>query len=87
MKSHKQAHAKTTQIINSWVAQDGLPFKSIRFESKNKGFGTSKRAGQIIDEALSKNEQFVFTEDDVFFEKGALDWLINALNAEEYEKS
>ena len=78
-EKYRAAWAETDQALNSWVSRNRDHFASVRLESSDQNHGPYQTAQQLITWALETSESVIFSEDDVIFERDAVEWFERAL--------
>jgi hypothetical protein len=78
-EKYRPAWAETLQAIRSWISRNREHFASVRFERSDQNNGPYKTAQQLITWALETSESVIFSEDDVIFERDAVEWFEKAL--------
>jgi hypothetical protein len=78
-ENYRAAWAQTSQALKSWISTNRDHFASVRFESSDQNNGPYRTAERLISRALENSKSVVFSEDDVIFERDALEWFGRAL--------
>jgi hypothetical protein len=78
-EKYREVHAKTTSAIESWTSTNRHAFQSVCFQRSHRNCGPYSTAQQLIDWAFETSESVIFSEDDIIFEKDALEWFERAL--------
>jgi len=79
-EKYRAAWAETTQAIESWISMNTDHFPSVSFDRADRNNGTCRTAERLISRALESSESVVFSEDDVIFERDAIEWFERALS-------
>jgi len=78
-ENYRHAQAKTTRAIESWISGNLHRFASVCFDHSDRNDGPYKTAERLLDHAFETSESVIFSEDDIIFEKDALEWFERAL--------
>jgi GR25 family glycosyltransferase involved in LPS biosynthesis len=76
---YRSAWAQTTQALEAWISTNRDYFVSVHFERSKENNGPYRTAEQLINSALEKSESVIFSEDDVIFERDAMEWFESAV--------
>jgi len=79
-EKYRSDWAQTTQALEEWVSRNGDHFVSARFERSEENNGPYRSAERLVNRALETSESVIFSEDDVIFERDAIEWFERALN-------
>jgi hypothetical protein len=78
-EKYRAAWAETRQALKEWISRNRGHFASVRFESSDQNNGPYQTAERLITRALETSKFVIFSEDDVIFERDAVDWFERAL--------
>jgi hypothetical protein len=78
-EKHREAQAETTSAVESWITTNRHRFLSVCFERLDRNHGPYNIAERLIDWAFETSESVIFSEDDIVFEKDALEWFERVL--------
>ena len=78
-EKYRAAWAETIQALKSWISRNRDHFASVRFESSDQNNGPYRTAERLISRALESSESVIFSEDDLIFERDAIEWFERAL--------
>jgi hypothetical protein len=79
IEKYREPHAKTTAAIESWISTNGQCFPSVCFDRSDRNHGPYRTAEGLMDWAFETSESVIFSEDDIIFERDALEWFERAL--------
>jgi len=79
IEKYRAAWAKTNQALKSWISNNRGHFASVQFESSDINNGPYQTAQRLITWALKTSNSVIFSEDDLIFERDALEWFETAL--------
>lgn len=79
-EKYHSAWAQTTQALEAWISSNRDHFVSVRFDRSEKNNGPYRIAELLINRALESGESVIFSEDDVIFERDAIEWFERALS-------
>lgn len=71
---YRAEHSQTTAMIEQWTAANRGGFASVSFQMEEMNRGTCGTTKFLIDLGFNDHERVIFTEDDVLFERDAIDW-------------
>jgi GR25 family glycosyltransferase involved in LPS biosynthesis len=78
-EKYRAAWAQTTQALEAWISTNTDHFLSVRFDRSKENNGPYRTAERLISQALENSESVIFSEDDVIFERDAMEWFERAL--------
>ena len=78
-EKYPSAWAQTTQALEAWISTNTDHFVSVRFDRSEEDNGTCRTTERLITRALENSESVIFSEDDVIFERDAMEWFESAL--------
>jgi hypothetical protein len=78
-EKYRSAWAQTTQAIEAWISRNNHHFVSVRFDRSEENNGPYRTAERLISRALESSEAVIFSEDDLIFERDAIEWFERAL--------
>ena len=78
-EKYRSAWAQTTQAVEAWIPRNRDYFVSVRFDRSKENNGPYRTAERLISRALESSESVIFSEDDVIFERDAIEWFERAL--------
>lgn len=78
-ENYRAPWAETTQAIETWISVNRHHFASVRFGRSEENNGPYRTAERLISWALKTSESVIFSEDDVIFERDAIEWFEKAL--------
>jgi hypothetical protein len=78
-EKYRAAWAETIQALKSWISTNRDHFASVRFESSEQNNGPYQTAERLITWTLETSKSVIFSEDDVVFERDAMEWFERAL--------
>ena len=78
-EKYRAACAATTQAIELWISVNRDHFASVCFDRSDQNNGPYRTAELLITSALEKSKSVIFSEDDVIFERDAVEWFERAL--------
>ena len=78
-EKYRSAWAQTTQALEAWISRNKDYFVSVRFDRSKENNGPYRTAERLISRALENSESVIFSEDDVMFERDAIEWFGRAL--------
>ena len=78
-EKYRSAWAQTTQALEAWISTNRDYFVSVRFDRSKENNGPYRTAERLISRALENSESVIFSEDDVMFERDAIEWFGRAL--------
>jgi hypothetical protein len=78
-EKYRAAWAQTTQALEAWISTNTDHFLSVRFDCSKENNGPYRTAERLIRQALENSESVIFSEDDVIFERDAMEWFERAL--------
>src|SRR5207249_1848207 len=78
-EKYRSAWAQTTQALEAWISTNTDHFVSVRFDRSEENNGPYRTAERLISRALESSESVIFSEDDVIFERDAMEWFERAL--------
>ena len=78
-EKYRAAWAATTQAIELWISVNRDHFASVCFDRSDQNNGPYRTAELLITSALEKSKSVIFSEDDVIFERDAVEWFERAL--------
>jgi hypothetical protein len=78
-EKYRLAWAQTGQALEAWISRNRDYFVSVRFERSKENNGPYRTAERLISGALENSESVIFSEDDVIFERDAIEWFERAL--------
>lgn len=78
-EKYRLAWAQATQAIEAWISRNGGHFMSVRFDRSEENNGPYRTAERLISRAFESSEFVVFSEDDLIFERDAIEWFERAL--------
>jgi GR25 family glycosyltransferase involved in LPS biosynthesis len=78
-EKYRAAWAQTTQALEAWISTNTDHFLSVRFDRSKENNGPYRTAERLIRQALENSESVIFSEDDVIFERDAMEWFERAL--------
>ena len=78
-EKYPSAWAQTTQALEAWISTNTDHFVSVRFDRSEENNGTCRTTEWLITRALENSESVIFSEDDVIFERDAIEWFERAL--------
>jgi hypothetical protein len=78
-EKYRSAWAQTTQALEAWISTNTDHFLSVRFDRSKENNGPYRTAERLIRRALENSESVIFSEDDVIFERDAMEWFERAL--------
>lgn len=79
-EKYRAACSKTSQALTSWISRNRGLFASVHFESSDQNNGPYQTAERLTTWALNTSDSVVFSEDDLIFERDALEWFETALS-------
>jgi hypothetical protein len=77
-EKYRSAWAQTTEALEAWISRNRDHFVSVRFNRSEENNGPYRTAEQLISRALESSEFVIFSEDDVIFERDAIEWFERA---------
>ena len=78
-EKYRMAWTETSQVLASWISRNKDQFASVSFESSDHNNGPYQTAERLITTALKTSNSVIFLEDDVIFERDAMEWFERAL--------
>jgi GR25 family glycosyltransferase involved in LPS biosynthesis len=78
-EKYRAAWAQTTQALEAWISTNTDHFLSVCFDRSKENNGPYRTAERLIRQALENSESVIFSEDDVIFERDAMEWFERAL--------
>jgi hypothetical protein len=78
-EKYRSAWTQTTQALEAWISRNRDYFVSVRFDRSKENLGPYRTAERLIGQALESSESVIFSEDDVIFERDAMEWFERAL--------
>src|SRR5204862_3469098 len=75
---YRSASAQTTQALEAWILRNRDHFVSVRFDRSEENNGPYRTAERLINRALESSEFVIFSEDDLMFERDAIEWFERA---------
>lgn len=78
-EKYREAHAKTAAAIESWISTNRHCFPSVYFDRSDRNCGPYSTAERLIDRAFEMGDSVIFSEDDIIFEKDAVEWFERVL--------
>ena len=78
-EGYRAACDDTTNALESWISTHRDQFASVCFERFDRNNGPHRTAEQLINRALQTSRSVIFSEDDVIFERDAMEWFERAL--------
>jgi hypothetical protein len=78
-EKYREAHAKTAAAIESWISTNRHRFPSVCFGRSDRNRGPYSTVERLIDWAFQMGESVIFSEDDIIFEKDAVEWFERVL--------
>jgi hypothetical protein len=78
-EKYRLAWAQTTQAVEAWISRNKEHFVSVRFDRSEENNGPYRTAERLINRALESDESVIFSEDDLLFERDAIEWFERAL--------
>jgi len=78
-EKYRSAWTQTTQAVDAWISRNRDHFVSVRFDRCGKNHGPYRTAEQLISRALERSEAVIFSEDDLIFERDAIEWFERTL--------
>lgn len=78
-EKYRSAWAQTTKALEAWISRNRDYFVSVRFDRSKENNGPYRTAERLIRRALENSESVIFSEDDVIFERDAMEWFERAL--------
>jgi GR25 family glycosyltransferase involved in LPS biosynthesis len=78
-EKYRSAWAQTAQALEAWISTNRDCFVSVHFERLKENNGPYRTAERLISRALENSESVIFSEDDVIFERDAMEWFQRAL--------
>jgi len=78
-EKYRSAWAQTTQALEAWISTNTDHFVSVRFDRSEENNGPYRTAERLISRALESSESVIFSEDDLIFERDAIEWFERAL--------
>lgn len=78
-EKYRAAWTETTDALESWISKNQSNFTSVSFKRTDKNNGPYRIAERLINWALEKSSCVIFSEDDVLFERDAVEWFEKAL--------
>jgi hypothetical protein len=78
-EKYRTALAETTQALEAWLSTNSSHFASVCFDRSNRNNGPYRSAERLITWALERSNSVIFAEDDVIFERDAVEWFEQAL--------
>ena len=78
-EKYHSAWAQTTQALEAWISRNRDHFVSVRFDRSEENNGPYRTAERLINRALESSEFVIFSEDDLIFERDAIEWFERAL--------
>jgi hypothetical protein len=79
IEKYRLAWAQTTQAVEAWISTNKDHFVSVRFDRSKENNGPYRTAERLISRALESSDSVIFSEDDVIFERDAMEWFERAL--------
>jgi len=79
-EKYRASCAETRQALQSWISRNRDHFASIRFEHSDQNSGPYQTAERLITWALESSKSVIFSEDDLIFERDAIEWFERALS-------
>jgi hypothetical protein len=79
-EKYRSAWEETTHAIEAWISRNKDHFVSVRFDRSEENNGPYRTAEQLISRALESSEFVIFSEDDVIFQRDAIEWFERAFN-------
>src|SRR4029450_9510021 len=76
---YRMAWMETSQVLASWISRNKDQFASVSFGSSDHNNGPYQTAERLITTALEMSDSVIFSEDDVIFERDAMEWFERAL--------
>jgi hypothetical protein len=73
-----KAQIDTNQAIEAWITRNRNQFVSVSFNHVERNYGPYVLAERLINEAFEKSGFVIFSEDDVIFERDAIQWFERA---------
>jgi len=77
-EKYRSAWLQTTRALDEWVSRNRDHFVSIRCDRLDENNGPYRTAERLIDRALESSEFVIFSEDDLIFERDAIEWFQRA---------
>jgi len=77
-EKYRSAWVHTTQAIEEWISRNRDHFVSVHFDQSDENNGPYRTAERLINRALESSEFVIFSEDDVIFERDAIEWFERA---------
>jgi hypothetical protein len=78
-EKYRSAWAQTAQALEAWISTNRDCFVSVHFERLKGNNGPYRTAERLISRALENSESVIFSEDDVIFERDAMEWFQRAI--------
>jgi hypothetical protein len=78
-EKYRAACVDTTHALESWISMNRHHFASVSFDRADQNNGPYQTAERLINRALEKSNSVIFSEDDVVFERDAMQWFERAL--------
>jgi len=78
-EKYRSAWAQTIQALEAWISRNRDHFVSVHFDRSEENNGPYRTAERLISRALENSESVIFSEDDVIFERDAIEWFERAL--------
>jgi len=73
-----KAQIDTNRAIKTWITRYRNQFASVSFNRVDRNYGPYALAERLINEAFEKSGFVIFSEDDVIFERDAIQWFERA---------
>jgi hypothetical protein len=77
-EKYQSAWTQTTEALQGWMSQNRDHFVSICFEASKENNGPYRTAERLIHRALQTSDFVIFSEDDLVFERDAIEWFDRA---------
>ena len=73
-EKYRSAWEPTTHALEEWISRNKDHFVSVHFDRLEENNGPYRTAERLINRALESCEFVIFSEDDVIFERDAIEW-------------
>ena len=77
-EKYRSEWVETTNALEAWISRNKDHFVSVRFDRSEENNGPYRTAEHLINRALERSEFVIFSEDDVIFERDAIEWFERA---------
>jgi hypothetical protein len=78
-EKYRAALAETSEALESWISINRNHFASVCFDRSDHNNRFCRTAEPLITWTLEKSKSVIFSEDDVIFERDAVEWFERAL--------